>query len=135
MRVKKSWGDETDYTGRLKNLIPGKAAALYISGVALIPKEDRVGVIGLTVWVALCFLLTIVYAVWQTMPVEGKPKSEVHKPDWVHVAITSFSFVLWVYTLGGHFQMQGIYFYWIGALLTLVWTFIVPIFYTGSKTQ
>ncbi len=134
-RVRKTTGDETDYAGRLKDLIPGEAAALYITGVALIPKEDKMGLVGLTVWAVLCFLLSVVYTAWQTRVAEGKPKSEVHKPDWVHVAITSFSFVLWVYTLGGPFQTYGIYYAWIGALIALVWTFVVPIFYTGPKVK
>jgi hypothetical protein len=118
---------ETSYTDRLKNLIPAETAALYISGVAIIPTGQKVGLI---VWASFCLILTVIYMAWQSKKVEDQLNS--HGIDWVHVTIASISFVLWVYTLGGPFTAYGVYISWIGTLLILAWTFIVPNFYKGQ---
>lgn len=49
------------------------------------------------------------------------------------MGIASFSFVVWVYALGGLFDGLGLYVPWIGTLLMLGWTAIVPFLYKGPK--
>ena len=41
---------------------------------------------------------------------------------------TSLSFVAWLYTMGGPFREWGIYEPWIGAVLLVLWTLVVPLF-------
>ncbi len=122
-------GNDMDkYWDRLKNLIPGEVAAIYVAGIGIIPQGQK---IGLAVWAAACLIFTIIFIAAETKNIEGQPNVK-HPIDWTHVIISSISFILWVYALGGPFAEYGLQIPWIAALLMLGWTFIVPYFYKGK---
>ena len=87
---------------------------------------------ALTVWVLVCLVFTMVAMARQSKTVEGKP-NEVHPVAWPQVAISVVSFAVWAYALGGPFVAWGIYLPWLGTLLILGWTFLVPFIYPGTK--
>ena len=117
------------YWDRLKNLIPAEVTAIYIAGIGVIPSGVK---IGLLVWAIFCLGCTILYIANETKTVEGKPEEKL-PIDWAHVAISAISFVIWVYALGGPFIELGIHYAWIGTLVIIGWTFLVPYFYHGKK--
>jgi hypothetical protein len=113
------------YLDRLLKMIPAEVVSLYLVGSGFIPEGQT---IVLTIWAVVCLVgVVAVRAYGTTDPVENKP------PDWVHVAISSVAFVIWVYSLGGPFEAQGLAVPYIGSLLVLAWTFFVPIFYKGPS--
>jgi hypothetical protein len=111
------------YLDRLVKMVPGEAVGLYLVGSGIIPGDQA---IALLTWSIFCFLAVIVIKTYGTA-------DSAHNlpPDWVHVAISSVAFVIWVYTIGGPFTMFHLAVPYIGSLLVLAWTFLVPIFYKG----
>jgi hypothetical protein len=117
--------DFKEYLGRLMKLIPGEVVGLYLVGSGFIPKNVP---IALAIWTVVCLLAVIVVTVYGTTdPEKNEP------PDWIHVFISSVSFVIWVYTLGGAFIAYNLEVPYIGSLVVLAWTFFVPIFYQGPS--
>jgi hypothetical protein len=111
------------YLDRLFKMIPAEVVSLYLVGSGFIPEAQAV---ALLIWAVVCLIgVVAVRAYGTTDPAENKP------PDWVHVAISSVAFVIWVYSLGGPFAAFKLYVPYIGSLLVLAWTFFVPIFYKG----
>jgi hypothetical protein len=111
------------YLERLLLMIPGEVISLYMVGSGLIPEDQP---IALVVWAVVCLVGVIVVRVYGTAdPPNNKPT------DWVHVAISTIAYVIWVYSMGGPFAEYGLYVPYIGSLLVLAWTFFVPIFYKG----
>ena len=111
------------YLDRLLKMIPAEVVSLYLVGSGVIPTEQSV---ALAIWTAVCLIGVVLIRAYGTAdPADSKPT------DWVHVAISSIAFVIWVYSLGGPFEAFGVYVPYIGSLLVLVWTFFVPIFYKG----
>jgi len=123
-------GDLGPYWDRLKNLIPTEVSALYVAGLGIIPQGQKIGPV---VWAVLCLIFTVIFIATQTKKAEGDTK-KTYPIDWAHVVISSISFILWVYALGGPFSLYGLYIPWIGTLLILAWTFIVPRFYKGTAS-
>lgn len=123
-------GDETssglkDYLERLLKLIPGEVVGIYLIGVGLIPTTYKIPlttVPGLWGWTGICLVLVLIARAYGT----ADPK-----PQWLAVFVALVSFVIWVYTIGGPFAASGLYVSWLGSLLVLVWTFLVPYFYKG----
>lgn len=122
--------DLSQYWDRLKNLIPTEVSALYIAGQGVIPPEER---LASAVWAVVCLAFVVLYIAHQTQTAEGQP-GQHYPTDWVHVAISAVSFIIWVYALGGPFAALGLYVTWLGALAMLAWTFMVPHFYRGQST-
>ena len=111
------------YLERLLLMIPGEVISLYLVGSGLIPEDQP---IALVVWAVVCLVGVIVVRIYGTAdPQNNKPT------DWIHVAISTIAFVIWVYSMGGPFAEYGLYVPYIGSLLVLAWTFFVPIFYKG----
>jgi hypothetical protein len=117
------------YLDRLKNLIPAEVSAAYIAVQALIPSEEKV---GLAAWAAACLILTFLFIASQSKTEEGNPGKK-HPINWGQVGISSISFVIWVYALGGPFASFGIRVPWIGFALMVGWTLLVPMIYRGAK--
>ena len=115
------------YLERLLKMIPAEVIGLYLVGSGVIPPGQSV---ALLVWSIICLVGVVVVRAYGTADHEqGKPT------DWTHVAISSVSFCIWVYNLGGPFAAFGIYQPFIGSLLVLTWTFFVPLFYKGPPEQ
>jgi hypothetical protein len=115
--------DFKGYLDRLMKMIPSEVVALYLVGSGFIPSHQS---LVLALWAIVCLFGVIALKAYGTADQTNKIQ-----PDWIHVAISSFAFVLWVYTIGGPFAAYGLAVPYIGSLLVLAWTFFVPIFYHG----
>lgn len=112
-----------DYGERLVKLIPSEVVGIYLVGAGVIPAGAKISV---TVWAAVCLGLVVLARAYGTRePALNLP------PQWKAVLISSVSFVIWVYTIPGPFQSFGLAIPYVGSLAILVWTFVVPYFYTG----
>ena len=118
------------YLDRLLKMIPAEVVSLYLVGVGLVPEDlfaqDRG--IALGVWALVCLTGVVILRGYGT----ADPSSKL-PPDWVHVAISSVAFVIWVYSMGGPFEAFGLHVPFIGSLVVLAWTFFAPVFYKGPQ--
>jgi len=113
------------YLDRLLKMIPAEVVSLYVVGIGFIPVEKP---IVLVIWALLSLVGVVLIRAYGT-----KDPEATKVIDWTHVAISSVAFVIWVYSLGGPFEVYGLYIPYIGSLLVLAWTFFVPIFYKGPE--
>jgi hypothetical protein len=113
------------YLERLMKMIPTEVVGLYIVGSGVIPENRPV---VLVIWTILCLIGVFVMRMRLTEDREKKKPT-----DWIHVAISSVAFVIWVYTVGGPFKVYNLYEPFIGSLMVLGWTFFIPLFYKGPK--
>src|SRR5688500_942553 len=99
------------YLDRLLKLIPAEVLSLYLVGVGVIPKE---GTTALVLWASFCLIAVIMVKAYGT-------SDRVHniQPDWVHVILSAIAFVIWVYSLGGPFEVYELHVPYIGSLLIL----------------
>lgn len=115
--------DFNSYLDRLTKMIPTPVIALYLVGISQIPSDQA---IGLVVWAVICLIGVLVLMAY------GTADSKKNKPsDWIHIAISSGAFLIWVYAMGGPFAAYNLQVPWIGSLAVLAYTFFVPIFYKG----
>jgi hypothetical protein len=116
-----------EYLQRLIKMIPGEIVGLYMIGSGFIPKGEP---LALVIWSVVCLILLIALRIWGTAdPVEGKPSQPIP------VFISAVAFVIWLYWLGGPFSAypeHNLHIDYVGSLLVLVWSFIVPLIYKGS---
>jgi len=111
------------YLDRLLKMIPAEVVSLYLVGSGFIPKDKP---LVLTIWAVVCLVgVVLIRSYGTTDPANNKP------PDWIHVAISTTAFIIWVYTLGGPFTAINLYVPYLGSLMVLAWTFFVPMFYKG----
>jgi hypothetical protein len=115
--------DFNSYLDRLTKMIPTPVIALYLVGISQIPSDQA---IGLLVWAVICLIGVIVLMAYGTADTKKNISS-----DWIHIAISSGAFVIWVYAMGGPFAAYNLHIPWIGSLAVLAYTFFVPIFYKG----
>jgi hypothetical protein len=118
------------YFDRLYKLIPGEVVGLYLVGSGLIPKEYPFVLLG---WSLFCLA-----ALFLTRMRNTKDTSKGLGPQWGAVFISAVSFVIWLYTLGGPFAAfpdHNIYVPFLGSLLVLSWTFLVPLIYSGEQAS
>jgi hypothetical protein len=116
--------DFNSYLDRLTKMIPTPVIALYLVGISQIPSDQA---IGLLVWAVICLIGVIVLMAYGTADTKKNISS-----DWIHIAISSGAFVIWVYAMGGPFAAYNLHIPWIGSLAVLAYTFFVPIFYKGQ---
>lgn len=107
-----------DYLTRLLKLIPSEIVALYLVVVGLIPVDEPE-----SGWVSLIVSVTLLAVI----PMYLLRMNKVN--DWKLILVTSFSFVIWVYTLGGPFAYWGIHKAYIGSILLILWTGLLPLIY------
>ncbi|HTO53196.1 MAG TPA: hypothetical protein VMR50_07400 [Myxococcota bacterium] len=116
-----------DYAERLSKLVPAEVISLYLAGVGVIGAPQSSPQLSVA-WVGVCLVGVVAVRVWGTR--ESGPGS---RPQWPAVAIAAVSFLIWVYQLGGGpFALASLYDPKAAALLLLVWTFFVPLFYRGD---
>ena len=113
------------YLGRLLKMIPAEIVSLYLTGTIFIPEDEFT---TLAVWSLVCLAGLIRLRAFATADPDNNQAT-----DWVHVAISSVAFVIWVYSLGGPFQAFEWYAPHVGKLLILTWTFFLPFFYKGPQ--
>jgi hypothetical protein len=112
------------YMERLVKLIPAEVVGLYLVGQGIIPPNEKV---ALVVWSIVCLGLVVLVRAKTT----GDRVNSI-SPQWGAVAVSTISFVIWVYTMPGPFQAFHVAVPFVGSLAVLVWTFVVPFLYQGS---
>jgi len=72
-------------------------------------------------------LLQVVFFVLLILtPVYLKKISKVNNV--AQLIVTTVSFIIWVYTLGGPFIVWGIYYSLIGSVVLVLWSVVIPLF-------
>jgi len=102
------------YSERLLKLIPSEIIAAWVAIQGIIPPEN-----GPWIMAAAAALLTLL------TPLYLRRFQQVRGP--VQLAASTFSFLVWVYTLGGPFVYWGVYRPWFASLLIVLWTVTIPL--------
>jgi hypothetical protein len=122
--VSRTQGEEVkDYLDRLMKVIPAEVVGLYLVGSGFIPRGQAAGLIA---WFGFCLVAVIVV---RTFGNADPARNEA--PQSVPIAISVVAFVIWAYTLGGPFGAMHLAVPWVGSLLVLAWSFVIPFFYKG----
>lgn len=112
------------YKDRLLKLIPSEIVAAYLVIEGLIPSDaPQAGAVSLIA--SLILLVLIPFYLKRTMSVE--------KP--VQILFTMVSFVVWVYAVGGPFDHYGLHTDYIGSVILVLWTLLIPFFYKPSAEK
>ena len=112
------------YMERLVKLIPAEVVGLYLVGQGIIPPAEKVAIV---VWSIVCLGLVVLVRAKTT----GDQANSI-SPQWGAIAVSTISFIIWVYTMPGPFQAYQLAIPYLGSLAVLVWTFVVPFLYQGS---
>lgn len=105
-----------EYLGRLLKLIPSEIVAAYMAIQGIIPKESAKW--GLTVISVILLIITPYYL---------KTKQKVGKKS--QVLISTLSFIVWLYAIGGPFKYWNIQIDWVSSVIMVFWTMLVPQFF------
>jgi hypothetical protein len=113
---------QDEYLSRLMKLLPGEIVALYTLGAALF-KDD---IVGQRFCIAASLVTLLVLRSLAT-------RSNVTGiPQWLSVAISAVSFVIWLFVLGGPVESVFNYKMSYAVFAMALWTTIVPVFYKGD---
>jgi hypothetical protein len=105
------------WIARLVKLVPSEIVAVYLAG------RGYAGSIA-GFWPVVCLALLVIVRVWGT-------RGPRRKPQWAAVAISSASFVLWVFAIDG--RILGVTLAPdLASLAVLVWTTLIPVLYRGD---
>ena len=126
-------GSPDSYSERLLKLVPAEAIALYLAGRSIITGspdpvaglEPKAALLG---WSILGLVIVIGLRWWGTAD-RGRGES----PQLGAVFVSAISYVVWIYSLGDSFRDYGVHDAKAGGLLVIVWTFVVPFLYRGSR--
>jgi hypothetical protein len=116
-----------DYQKRLLKLIPAETVAVYLSLDGVLRsalKDERV---QLEVWLWGIFAIIGVANLFYLKRIQ-KVRA------WSQYAIMTMAFGLWVLSIGGPFHLYSWYRPFYGSVLTGLFTFIVPLIYTGEDS-
>lgn len=114
------------YLDRLLKMIPGEVVGVYMIGSGFLPEKNLPFAAG---WVVVCLLLVILVRVYGT-----GDSSKGQKPQGLPVAIAALAFVIWIFWLGGPFELLNIpYRAQLASLAVLVWSFVIPLIYKGPR--
>jgi hypothetical protein len=114
---------DQNYLDKLLKLIPSEIVAAYLFIQNIMANQPIVfgnkdySIIAL--WIVLIILLIIT-------PVYLVNVQQVFKMN--QIVLSSLSLIIWAYSLGGPFEMEGWHNPQIAAILLVLWTLIVPIF-------
>ena len=115
--------DQIDgYFDRLLKFIPADVVGLWLTGSGLIQSQaddrSRVGLL----WIL--FVAGLVLSVFWTR----KQTTEAGKPvAWRQIVLSSGSFIVWVFAIGGPFAELSFYRPLYGSLLLLIYTSAIPL--------
>jgi len=104
-----------DYNKKLLKLIPSEIIAAYITVAGLIPDRNNIWLWGITI-----VLLVLVTPYLRSFQGVKKP---------LHYAVSSISFIVWVFAIGGPFAATGWYESWMGSVALILWTLVPPLFF------
>lgn len=105
-----------EFRSKLLKLIPSEIVAAYMVLQGIIPEDS--GKWGLII-VSLVLLIITPFYLSKFEKVKGTSQ----------IAFSTFSFVVWVYTLGGPFENWGVHKPWIASIVLVLWTLIIPLFF------
>lgn len=113
---------EDDYKSRLLKYIPAEIIAVYLTMDGVVKSAAAQLSVAQIEWVIFVILLvaTPLY-LWR---IAGVTKI-------VQLCVSTISFAVWVFTLGGPFAFTTWYHPAFGALLLPLYTFLLPIIYRG----
>jgi hypothetical protein len=111
-----------DYQDRLLKLIPSEIVGAYMVLQGIIPQAQAK-------WAT-----TIVAAILLIMaPLYLNRIQKVRRGS--QLVVTTISFAVWVYSLGGPFQSWGLYQAWLGSVVLVLWTLAVPLIVNPKSIQ
>jgi hypothetical protein len=103
-----------EYRTRLLKLIPSEIVAAYMVLAGIIPPDRaKWG----TLIVSIVLLVLVPFYMWRMQNVRRNSQ----------LIVTTISFVVWLYSLGGPFAAWGLYESWIGSVILILWTLIIPV--------
>ncbi len=109
---------ENPFLSKLLKLIPSEIVAAYLVIIGFIPEAyGNKKILLIIVTLALLVLIPFYMVKLQNL----KRTSQI--------IFTMCSFLIWVYTLGGPFAEFGIYKAFIGSMILVFWTLLIPLFY------
>ena len=114
------------YLDRLLKMIPAEIVSLFVVGSGVIPEEQS---LALVAWTIICLIGVIGLRAYGTADPEERLPT-----DWTHVAISCGAYIIWVYSLGGPFKAYDLHVSYLGSLLVLGWTFVIPMIYQGPDS-
>jgi hypothetical protein len=118
----KAISDNSSYADKLIKLIPGEVVLAYLAIENFIPKDDPTAK-----WVEVVVSLVLLFV---AIPLYLVKSMDVKRTR--QVALTMGSFLVWLYTLGGPFELwaasTGVGFYvpYIGSVALVLWTTLIP---------
>lgn len=104
-----------DYAKKLLKLIPSEMIAAYVVVAGLIPEGNYIWLWGTTI--ILLILITPYLRRFQN----------VINP--LHYAVSSISFGVWIFAIGGPFASMDWYESWMGSVVLIIWTLIPPLLF------
>ncbi|UCH92599.1 MAG: hypothetical protein JSV88_20195 [Candidatus Aminicenantes bacterium] len=108
--------DTQTYRSKLLKLIPSEIVAAYMVLQGIIPEASAKW--GLVIVSLVLLIITPIYL----CKFENVKKT-------AQIAFSTFSFVIWIYSLGGPFIHWGIHKPWIGSIVLVLWTLLIPMFF------
>jgi hypothetical protein len=103
-----------NYQDRLLKLIPSEIVGAYMVLQGIIPADKAKWATTMVSGILLLFT-----------PLYLNRIQKVNRP--LQLGVTTLSFGVWVYSLGGPFQYWGLYQAWLGSVILVLWTLLVPI--------
>lgn len=102
------------FQDKVVKLIPTEIVGAYMVLVGAIPVgQEKIGTLIIS---GVLLLLTPLY-LWKLSGVTNV----------LQMAATSFSFIVWVYSLGGPFQAWGVYSPGWASIALIIWTLAIPL--------
>ena len=106
--------DTQSFQDKVVKLIPTEIVGAYMVLAGIIPASSAK--VGTLIVSAVLLVLTPLYLL------------RISKvTNVVQLAVTSASFVVWVYSLGGPFAAWGIYQPYIASIVLILWTLVIPL--------
>lgn len=119
---------ESPFQDKVVKLIPTEIVGAYLVVLSIIaPTPDSahsVKAYSLTFAFFFLLVLTPIY-LWRVSGVVNV----------VQLAVSTVSYVVWIYTLSYPFQYWGLYYAEVGAVALVLWSLITPFFVTNAPPQ
>ena len=111
-----------NYKDRLLKLIPSEIIAAYMVISGIIPEDSAQW--GTLITSVILLILVPLY-LRRTQNVQSTSQ----------LIVTTISFAVWVYTIGGPFKAWGLYQPWIGSVILVLWTLTMPLVVNPKPQQ
>jgi hypothetical protein len=130
IKMARSLSDDNPYQDKLLKLIPTEivGAYMFLSGVVS-GSPDAAAATGSTLDDKL--IMVVFFALLALTPLYLWRVSNV--TNIVQIIVTTISFVVWVYTLGGPFSVWQIYNPLIGSVVLVIWTLAMPLLVPSTQ--